>query len=216
MGHAYPLTSTPQFSIPLKTFTLARNSGFALGITGLLLFGMTQLIATDYRAPPEELPPKVAAIHLPKMIPTVEKVKPLVKPQDVPPIREPMKVEESVDPGAIPLSFEPPAVTQRKFNPGLVDADPLPIYKAAPRYPRRALARGIEGHVVVEFTISKSGGVKNPRVVGGYTAAGKPTTVFNNAALNAVERFKYRPTISDGQAIEKHGVRNRITFKMAE
>ncbi|WP_428820102.1 TonB family protein [Microbulbifer sp. MCCC 1A16149] len=216
MGQAYPLNSSPLLSIPSKTLTLARNGAFALGITGLLLFGMTQLIATDYRAPVEELPPKVAAIHLPKLVPTVEQAQPIRKPQDPPPVMEPMKVERSVEPGDIPLSFEPPAPTQRKYDPTLVSAEPLPIYKPAPRYPRRALARGIEGYVVVEFTISPSGSVKNPRVVGGYTAAGEPTEVFNSAALNAVERFKYRPTIVEGQAVERHNVRNRITFRLAE
>ncbi|WP_078085526.1 energy transducer TonB [Microbulbifer mangrovi] len=216
MEQAYPLNSSPLISVPSKTLTLARNGAFALGITGLLLFGMTQLIATDYRAPPEELPPKVASIHLPKLVPSVEQSQPILKPQDPPPVMEPTKIEQSVEPGDIPLGFEPPAPTQRKFDPSLVSADPLPIYKPAPRYPRRALARGIEGHVVVEFTITPSGSVKNPRVVGGYTAAGEPTDVFNREALNAVERFKYRPTISDGQPVERHNVRNRITFRLAE
>jgi len=33
------------------------------------------------------------------------------------------------------------------------DGEYLPIVKVAPQYPRRALSRGIEGYVIVEFTI---------------------------------------------------------------
>ena len=221
MGQAYPLDSISQlsnrqFSIPLRTVTLLRNGAFALGATGLLLFGMTQLIATDYQAPPEALPPKVAPIHMPEVKPTVHRAEPVKKPQELPPPMQPVTVDRRVEPGDIPISFEPPVVTKRKLGPAIVSSDPLPIYKPAPRYPRRALARGIEGYVVVEFTISKNGSVKNPSVVGGYDGSGAPTDIFNSAALNAVERFKYRPLLSEGQPVEKHGVRNRITFKMAE
>ena len=222
MEQAYqPPGSISQFpnldlSLPARSASMVRSGAFALGVTGLLLLGMTQLIATDYRAPPEELPPKVAAIHMPVMTPTVQQVEPVSKPQDLPPLIEPVPVERNIDPTVVPVTFTPPVVRGQKINPGIVDSDPLPIYKPAPRYPRRALARGLEGYVVVEFTISKNGSVKNPRVVGGYDFSGAPTEVFNHSALSAVERFKYRPTVVDGSPVEKHGVRNRITFKMAE
>ena len=41
------------------------------------------------------------------------------------------------------------------------DADVLPIVKVPPQYPRRATQRGIEGWVLVEFTITPSGAVVN-------------------------------------------------------
>ncbi|WP_227718119.1 energy transducer TonB [Microbulbifer sp. Q7] len=185
-------------------------------MTGLLLLGMAQLIATDYQEPPEVLPPKVAPIHLPEMKRTVERVDPIRKPQQLPPPVKPQPVERTLEPAQVPISVGPPVVTQQTIDPGIVSSDPLPFYKPAPRYPRRALAQGIEGYVVVEFTITRSGSVRDPRVVGGFDSAGAPTEVFNSSALNAVERFKYRPTLVDGNPVEKHGVRNRITFKLAE
>ncbi|WP_160152363.1 energy transducer TonB [Microbulbifer sp. ALW1] len=216
MEQAYLPNTIPQFSISKKSAVLLRNGTFALGVTGLLLLGMSQLIATDYRAPTEALPPRVAPIHMPEVTPTVYRSDPVLKPQEIPPTVQPTVVERNIEPGDVPITFEPPVVERRTFDPTLVNADPLPIYKPAPRYPRRALARGIEGYVVVEFTISTNGSVKNPSVVGGYDSAGVPTDIFNSAALNAVERFKYRPLMSEGQPVEKHGVRNRISFKMAE
>ncbi|WP_288131501.1 energy transducer TonB [Microbulbifer sp.] len=216
MEQAYPLNSTPPIFTPSRPLALARSGAFAFGITGLLLLGMTQLIATDYRAPPEELPPKVAPIHLPDLTPTVQESLPPAKPQEIPPALQPVKVESRVTPGEIPTGITPPAVDDTGLDPSIISTDPLPIYKPAPRYPRRALSRGMEGYVVVEFTITPSGGVRDANVVGGYKNDGEPTTVFDREALRAVERFKYRPPMSEGRPVEKHGVRNRIVFKMAE
>ncbi|WOX04466.1 energy transducer TonB [Microbulbifer pacificus] len=220
MEQAYPLNSSPQFSnpisIPFRSAQLLRSGGFALGVTGLLLLGMTQLIATDYQAPVDDPLPKVLSIHMPEVKPTVYKSEPALKQQELPPPMQRVEVQHKVDPGEIPLTLDPPVVDRSTIGPAVVSADPLPIYKPAPQYPRRALARGIEGYVVVEFTITKNGSVRDPFVVGGYDSAGLPTDVFNSAALNAVERFKYRPPMSEGQPVEQHGVRNRISFKLAQ
>lgn len=212
---AHPQPFNP-LSFTMSSAQLLRSGAFALGVTGLLLFSMTQLIATDYQAPPDELPPKVLGIHMPEMKPTVQKSDPVLKPTELPPPMPRVDIDHKVEPQDLPTVFSPPVVSGGTEGPIPITADPLPIYKPAPQYPRRALARGIEGYVVVEFTITSNGSVRNPRVVGGYDSAGAPTDVFNNAALNAVERFKYRPPMSEGQAVEQHGVRNRISFKMAE
>ena len=205
-----------EVSLSARSTEMLRNGVYALAVTGLLLLGMSQLIATDYRAPPEELPPKVAPIHMPDMTPTVSKTETIKKPQEVPPLVKPVPVEGRVDPAQVPITFGSPIVGKEKIDPLMITSDPLPIYKPAPRYPRRAMARGIEGYVVVEFTITTNGSVKNPSVVGGYDHSGVPTDIFDRAALSAVERFKYRPPLSEGQPVERHGVRNRITFRLAD
>jgi protein TonB len=94
---------------------------------------------------------------------------------------------------------------------GSADGDYLPIVKVAPVYPRRAVDRGIEGYVIVEFTVTKTGAVRNPRVV-----EYEPSTIFNKAALAAALKFKYKPRIVNGEAIEVHGVLNKITFKLED
>jgi len=97
------------------------------------------------------------------------------------------------------------------ISAGSADGDYLPIVKVAPVYPRRAVDRGIEGYVIVEFTVTKTGAVRDPRVV-----EYDPSTIFNKAALDAALKFKYKPRIVNGEAIEVHGVLNKITFKLED
>ena len=94
---------------------------------------------------------------------------------------------------------------------GSADGDYLPIVKVAPIYPQRAIDRGIEGYVIVEFTVTKTGSVKNPKVVEYH-----PSTIFNKAAVDAALKFKYKPRIVNGEPIEVHGVLNKITFKLED
>ena len=94
---------------------------------------------------------------------------------------------------------------------GSADGDYLPIVKVAPVYPRRAVDRGVEGYVIVEFTVTKTGAVRDPRVVEYH-----PSTIFNKAALAAALKFKYKPRIVNGEAIEVHGVLNKITFQLED
>jgi len=89
------------------------------------------------------------------------------------------------------------------------DSDYLPIVKVAPQYPRRAASKGIEGYVVLEFTVSKLGTVVDPKVI-----EADPPNIFNRAAINAAKKFKYKPKIEDGKAIEVTGVRNIIRFEL--
>ena len=94
------------------------------------------------------------------------------------------------------------------LTPG--DAEYLPIVKVAPIYPRRAQSRGIEGYVIVEFTVTKQGRTKDIRVV-----SSKPkSTIFHKAAIKAAAKFKYKPRTEDGKPIEVPGVRNKLTFKL--
>ncbi|MDN7125131.1 energy transducer TonB [Pseudidiomarina sp. 1APP75-32.1] len=89
------------------------------------------------------------------------------------------------------------------------DGEYLPIVKVQAAYPRRALQRGIEGYVVVEFTVTRQGTVRDPRVV-----EAQPEQIFDQAAMDAVLKFKYKPRVVNGDAVEVEGVQNRITFEI--
>ncbi|MBU2977641.1 energy transducer TonB [Alteromonas sp. C1M14] len=89
------------------------------------------------------------------------------------------------------------------------DGEYLPIVKVAPVYPRRALQRGIEGFVIVEFTVTKQGTVRDPLVV-----EATPEGIFEQAAMDAALKFKYKPRVVNGEATEVSGVQNRITFQI--
>ena len=91
------------------------------------------------------------------------------------------------------------------------DGEYLPIVKVAPVYPRRAQTRGIEGYVILEFTVTKTGAVIDPVVI-----EAKPPGIFDRAAMNAAVKFKYKPKVVNGDAIDVAGVKNRITFELAD
>ncbi|MFY0642079.1 MAG: energy transducer TonB [Bermanella sp.] len=89
------------------------------------------------------------------------------------------------------------------------DGEYLPIVKVAPQYPRRAAQKGIEGYVVLEFTVSKLGTVVDPKVI-----EADPPNIFNRAAISAAKKFKYKPKIENGEAVEVKGIRNIIRFEL--
>ena len=89
------------------------------------------------------------------------------------------------------------------------DGEYLPIVKVAPVYPRRALSRGIEGYVIVEFTVTKQGTVKDPQVI-----MAEPESLFDRAAMDAALKFKYKPRVVNGEAVEVAGVQNKISFQI--
>ena len=91
------------------------------------------------------------------------------------------------------------------------DGEYLPIVKVQPIYPRRALSRGIEGYVIVEFIVTKTGTTRDIRVV-----EAKPPGIFDRAAVQAAAKFKYKPRVVDGEPIEVPGVQNKITFEIEE
>ena len=91
------------------------------------------------------------------------------------------------------------------------DGDYLPIVKVAPVYPRRAQTRGIEGYVLLKFTVTKIGTVRDPQVV-----ESQPPGIFDRAALSAALKFKYKPKVVNGEPIDVADVHNRITFELQD
>ena len=135
-------------------------------------------------------------------------------PPEQPPPDLPQPQRDSIDPNVQTIAVSAmPAIGDISidgFGLAVSDGDYLPIVKVAPIYPRRALSRGIEGHVIVEFTVTTTGTVKNPFVVE------STSKVFERAAVNAALKFKYKPRVVDGVPIEVKGVRNKITFQLED
>jgi len=97
------------------------------------------------------------------------------------------------------------------FSMASADGDAVPMVRVPPQYPERAMQRGIEGRVLIEFTISKSGSVKDAKVI-----AYEPSKIFNKAALKAVSQWKYNPKIENGKAVEQKGIRIAIPFRLGQ
>ena len=93
---------------------------------------------------------------------------------------------------------------------GISDGEYLPIVKVAPVYPARALQRGLEGYVIVAFTVTAAGTTRDASVVE------STSTLFERAALEAALKFKYKPRVIDGEAVEVPGVQNKISFEITK
>jgi len=74
-----------------------------------------------------------------------------------------------------------PPIPQITYNDDIV-----PITRIRPVYPQRALTRGIEGFVRLEFNVLNDGSTSNIRII-----TAKPGIVFERSALTAVQDWGY-------------------------
>jgi periplasmic protein TonB len=102
------------------------------------------------------------------------------------------------------------AMTRMSMSAGS-DRDVIPLVRIAPDYPPRALSRGLEGWVQVQFTITPTGTVKDAKVVNA-----EPKTIFDDAALKAIARWRYNPRVEGGVAVERVGVQTIIRFQLEQ
>lgn len=138
-------------------------------------------------------------------------------PPEAPPPQPPTPQLDDLNPNAEKIAISAvPTQTDIEmsggFSLGVGEGDYLPIVKVAPIYPQRALSRGIEGYCVVQYTVTRQGTVKDPFVVEDMCTS----SLFHRASLQASFKFKYKPRVIDGQAVEVPGVQNKFTFEIEE
>jgi protein TonB len=98
---------------------------------------------------------------------------------------------------AFPLQPAPRVVRAAPSGPvriSSITATSIAIYRPIPAYPTLARAARVEGTVVLEATISKSGSIENLRVVSGQA-------MLRQAALDAVSQWRYRPYLLNGEPV---------------
>ena len=78
------------------------------------------------------------------------------------------------------------------------EGDIIPVVVIRPMYPREAALNGTQGWVKVEFTITAVGSVKDARVVDS-----EPARIFDRSALRAILKWKFKPRVIDGVAVER-------------
>lgn len=76
------------------------------------------------------------------------------------------------------------------------------------RYPTAAMRARQQGWVVVSFTVDPDGGTSDIKVI-----EAQPRRVFDRAAMDAVERYKFTPAMKDGVAVSSTK-QQRIEFKL--
>ena len=138
-------------------------------------------------------------------------------PPDAPPPQPPTPQLDNLNPNAEKIAISAaPVETDIEmsggFSLGVGEGDYLPIVKVAPIYPQRALSRSVEGYCVVQYTVTKNGTIRDPFVVVDQCTS----TLFHRASIQAAMKFKYKPRVVDGQAIEVPGVQNKFTYEITQ
>jgi periplasmic protein TonB len=85
----------------------------------------------------------------------------------------------------------------------------MPLYRVEPKYPRKALRLGKQGYVLLSFDINQVGKVVNIQVL-----EAQPPRLFERSAKFALKKWKYKPMLVNGKAVNQHGQKIRLDFKM--
>jgi protein TonB len=154
----------------------------------------SELETRERRKPPKPEPPKQ---------PPPPKMKVETPPPDAP-----------VTPFAMPKLNLPTNITGGPFLGAVASGDLsgyselIPLVRINPQYPRAALRDGISGFVIFELTINPDGTVKSAKPI-----KAQPRGVFESAAMSAILRWKFRPKIEDGKAVESRGTQ-KVEFNL--
>ena len=178
-----------------------------------LFFGLAQLVNVSFEIddqipvdPVVFKPPRVDTPVHPTRDPKVERP-PLELPPGVPGVKDDTEVRIK------PLPYTRPRLDPRPTERGSrlrgIDGDVTPVVLAHPEYPARALTGNIEGWVQVRFTVTAIGTVRDAVVV-----ESEPGTVFDDAALKAIARWRYNPRVENGEAVERIGLQYVFRFEL--
>ena len=198
----------------MKNLRVLIASLMAVGVTfGLFLF-MHKLISSgnDDRAELDA----IAGIHFgPVEIPDEIMTKNRRKPKKPPPPKDPppppkmqiSKMDQQVQnmPRLNIPNLDVPMVGGSGMFIGnfqqvdhTAEGDIIPVVVIRPMYPREAAMNGTEGWVKIEFTITEVGTVKDPKVI-----EAKPHRIFNREAIRAILKWKFKPRVVEGVAVER-------------
>lgn len=130
--------------------------------------------------------------------------------EKTPPTRVPDTTEHTSGGISVPGSLQPPTPGGFALS-GLNHDGPLvAVMKVEPTYPPRAIARGLEGYVVVAFDVMPDGTVANVSIVD------SSSSLFHEAARKAALRFRYKARVIDGVPVTTSGIRNLFRFTMKD
>ena len=91
------------------------------------------------------------------------------------------------------------------------DGGVMLIAKVHPVYPIYAEKRGLEGYVDVQYGVTEHGNVVDAKVTNA-----EPVDIFDTAALAAVSKYKYKPTVQGGVAVPTRDLITRVQFRLED
>ena len=197
----------------LADLNLAKISAIFAGsaLLTLLIFYLMQALIAVSDVELKEKGIRIADVTMPER--DLELLQDIERPEEEEPPPETMPPEFDMTPPADLDNAAPrPKFDFKGKRAGVfADGSYVPIFKVPPIYPRRAQERGIEGCVMLKFIVTKVGSVRDP-VIEWST----PSGIFDRAAMRSALKFKYKPQIRDGEAIEVKDVYNIIIFKIED
>lgn len=96
----------------------------------------------------------------------------------------------------------------QEFTVGIIkDSDAIPIYRSLPRYPLVAAREKIKGWVKLSFSLDRYGKVENIAVIDS-----EPKVIFDQAAIDALQHWKYKAKLEKGKTVRQEYLSVRIDF----
>jgi len=193
------------------------GAALAIPVAGGLFFIMQYLISSADMKLDESDQRKLADIHMPdrEIDTNIAEVKPDKPddPEEPPPDMDTPDIDMEMNVEAINMAPNTKVDIAIAGTGGMnaSDGEYLPIVKVAPIYPRRAQTRGIDGYCIVEYVVTKTGSIRDPVAVDC-----QPSGIFERASVKASLKFKYKPRVVDGEAIEVAGVQNKFTYELEQ
>jgi protein TonB len=186
-----------------------------------LFFGDRLIPAKTVVVKPVEEAPKIELIAMPKLeeepeiVETNEEVKPLdLAPpmqQDVPQLVTPDSFVQKIQPPppeGLTISAQMNIVPEVRdpnmfkgmqvFDISKLDQTPVARFQARPQYPFEMRRAGIAGEVVVDFLVDTNGDVQNAYAIRSSQRE------FESAAVQAVQKWKFKPGRKGGRDVITH------------
>ncbi len=91
------------------------------------------------------------------------------------------------------------------------DGEAIPLVIIEPQYPRKAAMDGIEGYVRFKFTVKPDGYPKDVEIIDA-----NPKRVFDKDGRRAIYKWRFKPKVVDGVAVEQPNMYYTLEFKLAQ
>lgn len=111
--------------------------------------------------------------------------------------------------GTLNFSVPEPEIAFATVIP--TDGDYLPLVAVAPMYPKVAADEGIEGWVLLKFTVNEYGAVVENSIT---IEDADPPEVFNANSMRAAGQFKFQPRMVAGEGVAVPDVQYLFRFKL--
>ncbi len=151
-----------------------------------------------------------------------------IKPKKPEPKKQPIKPKVNIPKPVPPEKFERTMMQRLNINlpinlaassalgdamvavagGGAVNANVIPLARVNPIYPKRARMMKKEGFVLLEFTITQVGGVRDIEIL-----KSEPPNIFDRSASRALSKWKFKPKIENKVAVEQRAS-VQINFKL--